>query len=416
MRVAAILPALLTASSLLLVPMAPARAADGACQAVKLSPQPAWVSSAAWSPDGDRLFAVESLTSRVLSYDVRGRQHDDTEEYRGLESFFPVALRTITGPDGAPQQLLQLTKGRFRIVPFGASSSLISGFDAAPLSDEDETPLAGPSVTRSARASINVEKLWQFELVGKPNSPLSERRLVGFADVSRMVRGKKEWSFDMVSVPWGSRSGAAVVSAAGFKPIEHDDPVRTYFRLGYPLVASLGQDAYVLRMEEYPVIYALKNASDGRTNLEPLKGLHLGRRAVLPEIGRFSQKYPDLMDALVKSDGKVPMALFSHGKLLYVLFRKPAVDGPGTRWSLEAIDPNRTDGNYKRGEAVLDGITADHLSVVPGATQWAFIEKGPVKELFARQDIPSMKLVKTRQIERISVDTEAGGGLTHVCQ
>ncbi|MCB1058359.1 MAG: hypothetical protein KDD11_22895 [Acidobacteria bacterium] len=390
----------------------PARAAEQACQSVKLTPKPYWVSSASWAPDGDRLLAVDSLTSRVLSYNLQGRQRDLTDDYRGLESFFPVAIDTISTPAG-PRQLLQLTHGRFRVVPFGSASSLVSGFDAAPLPGEAPAQRVGASRLSQSSPSLGVEKLWQFALVGKPGSTLSERRLVGFSDVSHTIAGDKSWSFDLVSVPWGQRDRASVVGHDEFSPGSFDDPVRTYFRLGYPLIAALGTDVYILRMEESPKIFVLRGAADGKTDLEVLEGLDLGQRAELPGFERFSEDFPSVMDTLVKSASKVPVGLYSQGDLLYVLFRQRAEAG-GTRWSLAAIDPKAKDGNLWRGEAVLTGVASDHLTVVPGSEHWAFLEKGPVVELFTEQDIPSMTLVATDRISQISAQAR-GAGLLELC-
>ncbi|MCB1057558.1 MAG: hypothetical protein KDD11_18820 [Acidobacteria bacterium] len=387
--------------------------ADGACRSIKLTPEPYWVSSAAWTPDGAHLLLVDSLTSRVLSYDVNGRQQDLTDEYRGIDGFFPVSVESIPTAAG-PKQLLQLTHSRMRVVSFESASSLYAGFDVAPPEDEVGT---GPGVLRlqNAQNPLAVEKVWQFALVGDPTSSMTQRRLVGFADVSRAAGGGKDWSFDLVTLPWGQRDRAVTVSAPTVSAPDFDDPVRTYFRLGYPLIAALGQDVFVLRMEEYPKLYQLRGAATGRTELDALAGLDLGQRTALPSFDRFSEAYPQLMQALVDNPDKAPAALYAQGSLLYVLFRQ-RVDQPsgGTRWTLAAIDPYDENGDYWRGEAEVVGVTSDHLTVVPGDKSWAFIEKGRAVELFTEQDIPTMTLVPTEQVAGIAGGPRSNG-LTRLC-
>jgi len=91
-----------------------------------------------------------------------------------------------------------------------------------------------------------------------------------------------------------------------------------------------------------------------------------------------------------------PTALYAWGKHLFVLVHRPVrlVEREGIgQWFLAKIDP-RT-GSFMGG--VFLPTRAQHLTLVPGASFWALIEKGPVRAA-GRQEIPSMVLIPTTWI------------------
>lgn len=110
------------------------------------------------------------------------------------------------------------------------------------------------------------------------------------------------------------------------------------------------------------------------------------------QIPEFGGREGSVASARFRERSRLPHALYGRGDDLFLLAREPA-DG-ATRWLLHQIDPV--------GDRLVRTLTlstrAPHLFLIPGAEQWAVIEKGPVTGI-GIQEIRSALLLPTAWIE-----------------
>jgi hypothetical protein len=156
--------------------------------------------------------------------------------------------------------------------------------------------------------------------------------------------------------------------------ISPDDPMRLFYRLGLPLIASLGETGYILLMEEQARLVQIRPGSAGLESLKAFPpGLeHRPRLPAWKELG----DYAGVMR--VVETASMPVALFDWEDYLYVVGRH--FQEGRTRWSLTKIDP-RADTVLWTASIPLSP-SAHHITVVPGQKHWAWIEKGVARGLF----------------------------------
>jgi hypothetical protein len=159
-----------------------------------------------------------------------------------------------------------------------------------------------------------------------------------------------------------------------FYEISPDNPMRLFYRLGLPLIASLGETGYIVLMEEQARLVQIRPGSAG---LEPLRAFPPGleHRPRLPAWKEL-RDYAGLMRAA--ENVSMPVALFGWEDYLYVVGRH--FQEGRTRWSLTKIDP-RADTVLWTAGIPLSSAT-HHVTVVPGPTHWAWIEIGVARGLF----------------------------------
>jgi hypothetical protein len=147
------------------------------------------------------------------------------------------------------------------------------------------------------------------------------------------------------------------------------DASRQFSRLGYPVLASVHNKAYILLIGESARIHVADHT------LLPLKAFPSGYSHV-PEIpARWDREMMSAIYAKMVNSQTVA-GLYSEGEFLYVLTRRPDLSSGGTVWNISKIDPNRDLLLYTKKLP----IESPHIVLVPGASKWAIVEKGPVKE------------------------------------
>ncbi len=238
--------------------------------------------------------------------------------------------------------------------------------------------------TQPKTKNLRVEGMFLWEPVGND--------VISFSDLYDLK--KNTWSSGFVRFPADNPQNFTILH-----PMLYEDPSRLFYRLANPYITSLGDTGYILRMDNRMGIDKTTKGGLERIAAFPPE---LDLSPQLPNFDRFDDLEP-VMRAIERST--MPTGLYGWENALYVLWRK--ADRHGTRWSLTKIDPE----NPKVvGTVFIAGTSANHLSVVPGPTSWAFIEKGPVRKVGV-QDIESVLLVSSARI-REAFRT----GATVICQ
>lgn len=148
---------------------------------------------------------------------------------------------------------------------------------------------------------------------------------------------------------------------------------RTWMMLTYPLMASIGSTAYMVRVDHNQMGLWRLGPKDSR--LQPLNALpgHLQRdNRLAPMLPSFLtiEEYPRTMEAAERAD--MIAGLIAWEDALFVLSR--AFEKGQRRWYLSKVDPAKDDVLWT---VRVPGST-HHMMVIPGDQEWAFLEKGSV--------------------------------------
>lgn len=346
--------------------------AGSSCRFVSLSPRPGWVTSGAWVEAGAELVVADARNRKVLSFDTQGRGGAPLPEKltRAFQGFSPT--RIISGSP-ANHLFVEFERERFAVLD---SSRALPVYRKNLL----EESVFKESVDQTSKASRSLDKLYLWAPVNTD--------LLTYASIKNVSsNGTESWWEGFVRFP--------VQDPRQFRPLvaRNREASRIFYRLGHPLISSLGDTGYVLLLDSRsPDLYRNPKGSD---QLEPMNSLDLlykdEKRAtpLLPSFMR-PEDFPAVMRAVERSS--MPVGLYGWGDSLYTLFRSPS--GGGTKWVMAKIDP-KAEGIV----SLFDIPTwANHLTVVPGPKEWAFIEKGPVRG-HKDQDINSVLFVATSRIQ-----------------
>jgi hypothetical protein len=325
----------------------------GKCSEVALDRRPGWTISGAWQ--GDTLVVVDAFSNELLGYSDTGESLGPVAPAlsQALEGFTPSVLKNDPESGG-----LMLELASARLVRLNRSLA----------------PVGLHDVTRESRSSSeSLEGVFQWDLAAGD--------LVLFGDVRRSSSAGDEWKSGFFRVSLNRPR-----DLQSLYEIEPTDLGRVHYRLGSPLIASLGDRSYILLMEEKPRIAVSRK---GSSRLEPLQAFPPGfeTRPTLPP-WRELQEYASLMGAVERS--AMPTGLFAWEDHLYVMGRRPDPGRAGsTLWTVTKIDP--------RADTIVWTTTiplpkAHHVTVVPGPRQWAFLEKSSARGLF-NQDTTDLFLV-----------------------
>ena len=312
-----------------------------------------WTISGSWK-DRDTLLIVDALNNEVLRFSKAGRPQGAISAVTGGDAgrFLPSVVKTR-----GDRLFLELANGRMVTL------------------NQDGTTIGKKSIlTDAVRGGQKVESMFLWDVTESGSD------LVTFSDIQGPPG---EWASGFLRIPLKDPAGFQVLHRL---PIT--DASRTFYRLGYSYITSLGETAFVLLMEEGRLgIY--KNEK-GSPDLVPLKAFPVGFSSP-PSLPRFMRRenFAPVMNATERSS--MPTGLYGWENSLYVLSRVP--DGASSRWSLSKIDPWADQLLWTR---ILPS-RANHLTVVPGPEKWAFVEKGPVLGL-GQQDTERLLFIPASRI------------------
>jgi hypothetical protein len=350
-------------------------AAGVGCRYVTLRPIPGWVSSGAWMKKGAELVVVDARDRKVLSFDPQGKGFVTQPLTQAFQSSSPLR---ITSDSIARNLFVELERGRFAVLDSRRAFPIHwkNLFETSPVS----------------QASQGTRKLDNLYLWAPVNM-----ELLSYASVKEVSPGGAEsWRDGFVRFPFENPRQLQPLVARS------REASKIFYKLGHPLIASLGDTGYLLFLDSgSPGLYLNRKGSAELEPMDALDRLYSGKNGkkgspLLPSFIR-PEDFPAVMRAVERSS--MPVGLYGWDDSLYVLFRSP--DNGGTKWGLKKVNPE-TD----RVVASFDIPTrANHLTVVPGPREWAFIEKGPVRG-HKDQDVNSVLFVPTSRIK-----TASGGNL-----
>lgn len=371
---------LVTAGSGLVSLVAPAEAdppvssVASSCRHVNLSPRPGWVSSGAWTENGTELVVADARSRQILSFDARGKGFTAKPHKlsRALESFSPA--RIVADPAGEVL-FAELERERFTV---------LDSKDAFPILRKDIR--AESLVGAASEGARSLDKLFLWAPIR--TDTLAD--ILAYASIKEVApRGQESWSSEFVRFPVERPDQFQALIA------KNRNPSKIFYKLGHPLFSSLRDTGYLLFFDNgTPGLYRNEK---GSTELLPMGALDKlyprgGGAPVLPSFVR-PEDFPAVMRAVERSS--MPVGLYGFDGFLYVLFRSPS-DG-ATKWVMRKVDP--------KADAIVASIDiptrANHLTVVPGPKEWAFIEKGPARG-HKDQDVNSVLFVPTSRVKGIS--------------
>ncbi len=350
---------------------APSRTAgtpSSQCRFVRLSARAGWLNSGAWLDDGTELVVADARDRKVLSLDPGGRGFVPAPKklFRGLEGFSPLRLASDSA---GKYTFIELDRERFVILD-SAGTVLESRKD---LTNESTTMKSGRGET------VSIDKIDLWAPVGID--------ILAYAAIKQSLPGHDAtWRTDFVKIPSSNPSSFKILTSPSLA-------VRVFYKLGHPLFTSVGDTAYLLLIGGPPKLFRSRKDSASLEPMGALDKLNINQAPILPSFIR-PEDFPAVMLAVERSS--MPVGLYSWSNFLYMLSRKPGLGG-GTTWLLQKIDPE-TDRIVSSFEIPT---RANHLTVVPGPIEWAFIEKGPVRG-FKDQDVNGIIFVPTRRIEKSS--------------
>jgi len=359
------------------------------CNRSTLSQRPGWTSSGIWtvSADGDRLLLADALQKTILTYDSSGR-----------------FLGPLAGTNG-----MALNSLRPLVLKENASThTLVAELDGAGFQDYNRIltldrkfapgPLHAVETEKANAEGSRISGLWEWEPVGPD--------LVTFSDLQG---ARNDWHSAIVRYPAGEPDNFTMLHFVGLH-----DPERTFYRLGYQYITSLGNTAYVLTMGNTPGIYKDTdlNGKKAATLVAVRSSLSTTDKPELsPQVPEFlyQRDFEGVMAAVERV--AMPTGIYGWEQNLYVLSRIP--EGGETIWVLRKFD---SEGRFL--DAFRIPAKANHLTVVPGPKDWAFVEKGPVLGYRLVQDIKTILFVPSRLL-RAKSPSPPGAALTaapSICQ
>jgi hypothetical protein len=336
------------------------------CHRALLSRRPAWASaSAAAFSERDELLVIDQMYHKVLRYSTAGESLGTLPAAveSSLEDFLPITVKR----DGA-NVVFELANDRMSVL----------GPQYMPVT---QATLAAEGSDASTEAGVHVlgRLLWQplgkdivsFNFLGTKDDPMGATGQTGF-----------------VRFPVSDPADVTVLAQYTAK-----STLRDFNRLGLEFLTTLNGVAYTLNMEDLH-IYRL-----GASVLEPLPVDLREVTGPAPTLPPFSGEnaYQAVMAAVETST--MPVGIYGWGDALFVVIRR--YENARTTWVVTKIDPQ---SGHILGTATIPTF-ANHLTIVPGPTRWAFLEKGPVGSWDEPQIIPSVLFVPAERF----AGADAGG-------
>jgi hypothetical protein len=339
---------------------------DGSCPHSILSPTSGWINSGAWMKNGTELVVVDARDRKVLSFDPQGNGFIVQPLTQALQRSSPLR---IASDSTARNLFIELERGRFAV---------LDSRRAFPIDWKD---LFGSSPgDRGSQETRRLDSLYLWAPVNMD--------ILAYAAIKKRMRDSPEsWLEGFVRFPIENPRQLQLF-ATGSR-----EAPKIFYRLGQPLISSLGSTGYLLLLDSgFPVLYRSRRGGKELEPMDALDVLHKDEKSGAPVLPSFIKPddFPAVMRAVERSS--MPVGLYGWGDSLYMLFRSPSAGG--TKWVMFKIDPE-ADRIVSSFEIPTQ---ANHLTVVPGSKEWAFIEKGPVRR-YKDQDVNGILFVATSRIQ-----------------
>lgn len=369
MRTQALVLALILAGAPHAVAQQASMKAPSECRAVPVNASEGeiWTFSGSFSTPSE-LVLVDVLNDRLLRFDAGKARYQGPEPGviekvvgRAFGEFSPSAIATNYKDQTT---WIQLVGGRLLEVKEGN----VLASTAKP------TQLWGTQLEDNAK------------LVAVLRWALEGSTLFGYGNF-RLANGDLNTGFYAVNLR--DTTDAQVIASF---PESHE--AMTWYRLGYPYIAAVGEEGYVLKVNgALSIGKIVRKEPSGRYTLEHFSALpeELTTAAALPEF-TTPEDYVSLMKAIEEME--VPAGLYGWEGHLYLLWRESHDNQQ--EWWLSKIDPKN--GKYL-GKAQLPS-SANHLMVVPGPRYWALVDRGQIRGL-GMQSVKSVTFIPSSEIQNL---------------
>lgn len=300
------------------------------CQELKRQGEwPEFTNSGVWSADGTRLFLLDNARQRLLEFSTEKSE-------RVVQGEIGKRLKR-----GIPRRVVPLEGGGIYVQTDENRFTEIRGKSIKDV-------VASPSPSHGI-----ISKVYNFTVVGE--------EVVAFVDVEE---SSDTWQRGFVVFP-RMQPEAFRWLRKGISTAE-----RTFYRLSFPYIATIGDTAYVLRMETRPELYAYtKEFGD---SLEPVDAFnsYTAETHLLPELPQTRQPadFEQVMRVVERS--QMPVGLYGWKGKLFLLER--TWTGKNTAWGFVVIDPKKSEAKLRRIDI---NVSAEHLFAVPGMRQWTLVLK-----------------------------------------
>ncbi len=283
----------------------------------------------------------------------------------GLTNSFPRRIQAGGSPERA--LVIEMDMNRFATVDQRRQMKMVEGAGAVDL------PVKG--------GWVHVGGIFDWQMAGD--------FVVAYGD---FYRGNKDeltnWSSGFMRFPVSSSPGIpSEVQILSQRKLRA--PERIFYRLGYPMIAAVGETAYAVTVDKGMGIYRFASAGQPAEPLKAFPKELAGRPApLLPDLLSRAD-VPVVMQAIEKS--LMPAGLFGWDGYLYLVFRVP--EREGSRWMISRIDPKPGQERVV-GTAVLM-TRANDLTIVPGPDHWAVLVKAAVRDF--RNELEQVRLIPSER-------------------
>jgi len=171
------------------------------------------------------------------------------------------------------------------------------------------------------------------------------------------------------------------------------DDMRVAMNVGLPLIASIGRTAYIVRLDRGMGLWMLNPHDKELQYMEAFPQHLLGQDAPMLPSFQTLEQFSRTMK--VVDQATMPTGLWAWDNALFLLSRTNKKGQP--RWYLSKIDPNI--------DKVLWTIplpgAAQHITVIPGPHEWAFLEKTRIAPF--NETTHHIRFVKSAHMQSVSL-------------
>jgi tetratricopeptide (TPR) repeat protein len=334
----------------------------------ELMPPPAWINDGAWLGSAS-FVVVDVLRNALLRYGIDGRLRSATENFAGNGTQKRLPKRVRTSAAG------------LLVLELGANHTLV-------WLDQDGEPVRETELVNRQGQEGKLAGVLDWTIVGE------DTILV----VGNILHSDGTWVSALIRTSFASKSFEVV------KKWSAEDPSGVYYRLGQPYLATLGEKAYFLEIGEMLTLYEV-SATAKVSSLRRIASVPGGITRIAKQgLARFQTPTgaADLYSLIEGLD--VPAGLYAEDGLLFLLRRPDSVNSGDHSWRLEEIEPRL--GALRR--TITLPVSAHHLTVIPGAAQWALIQRGIVERI-GKQSISSAVFIPPPSSTEGSRGRSAGG-------
>lgn len=333
----------------------PARSANSqpavaGCRLERAIGVPFWVTTGSWQ--GDNLVVV-NVVGRKLTQISRTGTASDLRTALGdyLQAFSPLRIRDGRRTGGDRSFLIQVESGILIDVDRNLTPRRQLGLATAGLRSADGSLID---------SKMLIDWVWAGD------------QIIGYADIQGPGEGRESWKNGFVRFDADQPKSFSIIRERRFP-----DNARVSMTLTYPLLAGIGSVGYVALVDGQMGLWRFGPNDQELRSMQAFPVQLKGKRAPMLPHWLKQEEFPAVMAAVERQS--MPAGLWAWDNSLFLLFR--TFEGGRRNWYLSKIDPRR---DMLLWTVQVPG-SANHLTVIPGPDEWAFLEKGPVTDWLSQE-------------------------------